>query len=91
MEWLAGRVMLVSGMRRAGLAVLAGLLTVLALPPFDIFAVPFLTFPVLVWLIDGVSGNPDHGVLRRALPGFVVGWCFGFGYLAGSLWWLGRR
>lgn len=89
MEWLAGRVMLVSGMRRAGLAVLAGLLTVLALPPFDIFAVPFLTFPVLVWLIDGVSGNPDHGVLRRALPGFVVGWCFGFGYLAGSLWWLG--
>ncbi|MFP5077680.1 apolipoprotein N-acyltransferase [Rhizobium sp. YIM 134829] len=89
MEWLAGRVMLVSGMRRAGVAVLAGLLTVLALPPFDLFAIPFFTLPLLVWLIDGVSGNPDHGMLRRSFPAFAIGWCFGFGYLAGSLWWLG--
>ncbi|KQS65308.1 acyltransferase [Rhizobium sp. Leaf371] len=90
MERLAGRVMLSSGLRRASLGFLAGLLTVLALPPFNIFAVPFLTFPVLVWLLDGTSGHPGHGPLRRALPAFALGWWFGFGYFLGSLWWLGN-
>ncbi|WP_075291000.1 apolipoprotein N-acyltransferase [Pararhizobium arenae] len=90
MEWLSGRIMLLSGGRRAFLAFFAGLLTVLALPPFGIFAAPFLSFPVLVWLMDGASGNPDHGRIRRAFPAFVIGWCFGFGYLLGGLWWLGN-
>ncbi|WP_092986298.1 apolipoprotein N-acyltransferase [Rhizobium sp. NFR03] len=90
MERLAGRIMLSSGLRRAFLGFLAGLVTVLALPPFNIFAVPFLTFPVLVWLLDGTSGQPEHGALRRALPAFSLGWFFGFGYLLGSLWWLGN-
>ncbi|MDQ0318730.1 apolipoprotein N-acyltransferase [Pararhizobium capsulatum DSM 1112] len=90
MEWLSGRIMLLSGARRALLAFLAGLLTVLALPPFGIFAVPFLSFPVLVWLQDGASGNPDHGRLRRGFPAFAIGWCFGFGYFLGGLWWLGN-
>lgn len=61
MEWIAGRIMLLSGWRRAGLAFFAGLLAVLALPPFGIFAVPFVSFPILVWLLDGATGNPDHG------------------------------
>ena len=90
MEWLSGRIMLLSGAGRAFVAFLAGLFTVLALPPFGIFIVPFLTFPVLVWLMDGASGNPDHGLLRRAFPAFAIGWCFGFGYFLGGLWWLGN-
>lgn len=90
MEWLSGRIMLLSGIRRASIAFLAGLLTVLALPPFGIVAVPFLTFPLLVWLLDGASGNPDHGRLRRGFPAFAIGWCFGFGYFLGGLWWLGN-
>lgn len=90
MEWLAGRIMLLSGARRALVAFTAGLVAVFALPPFGIFAAPFLSFPVLVWLIDGASGNPDHGVLRRSFPAFFVGWCFGFGYFLGGLWWLGN-
>jgi apolipoprotein N-acyltransferase len=90
MERLAGRIMLMSGLRRLALGFLAGLVTVLALPPFNIFAVPFLTLPVLVWLLDGTSGDPDHGLLRRTLPAFVLGWSFGFGYFLGSLWWLGN-
>ncbi len=90
MEWLSGRIMLLSGWRRAFVAFLCGLLTVLALPPFGIFLVPFLTFPVLVWLLDGASGNPDHGWLRRGFPALAIGWCFGFGYFLGGLWWLGN-
>jgi apolipoprotein N-acyltransferase len=90
MEWLAGRIMLLSGARRALVAFTAGLIAVFALPPFGIFAAPFLSFPVLVWLIDGASGNPDHGVVRRSFPAFLIGWCFGFGYFLGGLWWLGN-
>ncbi|OBZ97214.1 acyltransferase [Pararhizobium polonicum] len=90
MEWLAGRIMLLSGARRALVAFVAGLIAVLALPPFGIFAAPFLSFPILVWLIDGASGNPDHGLLRRRFPAFFIGWCFGFGYFLGGLWWLGN-
>jgi apolipoprotein N-acyltransferase len=90
MERIVGWIVLSSGARRASLGFFAGLLTVLALPPFNIFAVPFLTLPVLVWLLDGTAGDPDHGPLRRAFPAFVLGWFFGFGYLLGSLWWLGN-
>jgi apolipoprotein N-acyltransferase len=90
MEWLAGRIMLLSGARRALVAFVAGLIAVFALPPFGIFAAPFLSFPILVWLIDGASGNPDHGLFRRSFPAFWIGWCFGFGYFLGGLWWLGN-
>ncbi|CAN7286212.1 apolipoprotein N-acyltransferase [Rhizobium sp. LjRoot98] len=90
MEWLAGRIMLLSGARRALVAFVAGLIAVFALPPFGIFAAPFLSFPILVWLLDGASGNPGHGVLRRGFPAFWIGWCFGFGYFLGGLWWLGN-
>ncbi|HTO33911.1 MAG TPA: apolipoprotein N-acyltransferase [Pararhizobium sp.] len=90
MEWLAGRIMLLSGARRALVAFVAGLIAVLALPPFGIFAAPFLSFPILVWLIDGASGDPDHGAIRRGFPAFAIGWFFGFGYFLGGLWWLGN-
>ncbi|WP_275788011.1 apolipoprotein N-acyltransferase [Pararhizobium gei] len=90
MEWLAGRIMLMSGARRALVAFAAGLLAVLALPPFGLFAAPFLSFPVLVWLIDGASGDPHDGMVKRSFPAFLVGWCFGFGYFLGGLWWLGN-
>jgi len=82
--------MLLSGARRALVAFAAGLIAVLALPPFGIFAAPFLSFPILVWLIDGASGDPDHGIIRRSFPAFFIGWCFGFGYFLGGLWWLGN-
>ncbi|HSX73131.1 MAG TPA: apolipoprotein N-acyltransferase, partial [Shinella sp.] len=59
MERLAGRVMLLSGTRRALLAFLAGLIGVLALPPFGFFAALFVSFTLLVWLIDGASAAPE--------------------------------
>jgi apolipoprotein N-acyltransferase len=90
MEGLAGRVMLLSGTRRALLAFLAGLVGVLALPPFGFFAALFVSFTLLVWLIDGASAAPEAGFLRRLAPAFRIGWFFGFGYFVGGLWWLGN-
>ncbi|WEX77794.1 apolipoprotein N-acyltransferase [Sinorhizobium numidicum] len=90
MERLAGRIILLSGASRAFVGFLAGLVAVLAQPPFGIFAAGFVAFPMLVWLIDGVSPHPEDGVLRRFLPSVSIGWCFGFGYFLGGLWWLGN-
>lgn len=59
-------------------------------PPFGIFAAAFVSFPILVWLIDGVAPHPDEGLLRRLLPAASIGWSFGFGYFLGGLWWLGN-
>jgi apolipoprotein N-acyltransferase len=73
------------GWRRALIAFAAGLVSVLALPPFHFWPVLFLTFPLLVWLIDG-AGDGWRGVARA----FLTGWLFGFGYLVAGLYWLGH-
>ena len=59
------------------------------MPPFDLWPVLSLTFPV-ARLADrrrgGASRAADLGALRR---GGRVGWWFGFGYFLAGLWWLG--
>ncbi|WP_110032856.1 apolipoprotein N-acyltransferase [Hoeflea marina] len=90
MERLAEKIMLVWGIKRALLSLLAGGLAVLALPPFNFFAVMFVSMPVLVWLLDGASGNAEAGFIGRLRPAFATGWWFGFGYFTAGLWWLGN-
>jgi len=90
MEWLSGRVILVWGFKRALLTILAGAIGVLALPPFGFFAAMFVSFTLLVWLLDGVAAGPDSGLLGRLWPAFFTGWLFGFGYFVAGLWWLGH-
>lgn len=89
MESLAGRVILLSGWRRALLAFVAGAGAALAQPPFDFFAACFIAFPILVWLLDGAVGS-GRGPLMRLLPAFTTGWWFGFGYFLLGLWWIGN-
>ncbi len=89
MDRLAEAVILSWGWRRRGLAFGAGALSALAQPPFFAFPVLWLTFPVLVWLMDGAVGQARSGRVRRLLPGFLVGWWFGFGYFLAGLWWIG--
>jgi len=89
MQALAARILLLWGVRRAGLAVLAGAIGALALPPFGIFAAMFVSFTLLVWLLDGATGNAETG--RAGLSSsFWIGWWFGFGYFVCGLWWLGN-
>ncbi|MCM2291553.1 apolipoprotein N-acyltransferase [Allorhizobium sp. BGMRC 0089] len=90
MERLAGRIILLSGWRRAALAFLAGAFGALALPPVSFMAPMFLAFPVLVWLLDGASGNPHRRWSQGFRSAFAIGWLFGFGYFVASLWWLGH-
>jgi apolipoprotein N-acyltransferase len=82
---LAQPVILAWGWRRAVIAFLAGAASTLAMAPIDYWPALFVTFPVLVWLIDGaVAGR--WGSVRAA---FVSGWWFGFGYFLAGLYWVG--
>ena len=95
MQGFASRLLLLWGWRRAMVALIAGAVSVLAFAPFDFFPVLFLTFPVLVWLIDGI-GLPERGE-RSGTGGymsgfgaaFVIGWSFGFGFFVAGLYWIG--
>ena len=81
---LAARLGALRGWHRLAMAVVAGGLLALALPPFDVLPVVLVSFPVLVLLLAG------EGAGRRAWRrGFAVGWGFGFGYLLAGLWWIG--
>jgi apolipoprotein N-acyltransferase len=82
---LAHAVVLASGWRRANIAFVAGAASALALPPISAWPVLFITFPILVWLVDGSAAGRLSGVWRAA----GAGWCFGFGYFVAGLYWTG--
>lgn len=77
------------GWRRSLVAFLAGAFAVLSQAPYDFFAVCFVSFPVLVWLLDGTTAGRARGLLRSLRPAFAIGWWFGFGYFVAGLWWTG--
>ncbi len=78
-------IVLAWGWRRWLIAFVAGALSALAMAPFDAWPVLFLTFPALVWLIDGAAVGRWGGVLVAA----STGWWFGFGYFLAGLYWIG--
>ena len=82
---LVQTIVLAWGWRRSLIAFVAGAVSVLALPPTNIWPVPFLSFPILVWLVDGSAGRLG-GVPAAA----GVGWWFGFGYFLAGLHWVGN-
>lgn len=84
---IASRIIVLWGWRRWLLAFVSGAASAFAMPPYDLFPVLFVTFPVFVWLIDGTLGR---GRLRAGLAAGLVGWCFGFGYFLAGLWWIGH-
>jgi apolipoprotein N-acyltransferase len=61
------------------IALLAGALAALALPPLHVLPVLLVAFPILLVLIDAVGG--PMAAARR-------GWFFGFGYHLIGLWWI---
>jgi apolipoprotein N-acyltransferase len=81
----AHAVVLAFGWRRATIALAAGVASALALAPFNIWPILFVTFPVLVWLVDGSVAGRWSGATNAAL----AGWCFGFGYFTAGLYWIG--
>ncbi|HET7020387.1 MAG TPA: apolipoprotein N-acyltransferase [Xanthobacteraceae bacterium] len=83
---LAHAIVLAEGWWRILIAFLAGASSTLALPPTDVWPLPFITFPILVWLVDGSSGRRLGGILAAA----AAGWSFGFGYFLAGLYWIGH-
>ncbi|MBZ0218036.1 MAG: apolipoprotein N-acyltransferase [Fimbriimonadaceae bacterium] len=96
MQALAQAFVVMWGWRRIAAAFIAGAASVLAMPPFDLFPVLLLTFPVLVWLIDGI-GAPQKtsstgrlgGLFGGCFSAAFLGWVFGFGYFLAGLYWVG--
>jgi apolipoprotein N-acyltransferase len=82
---LAHAVVLSWGWRRALLAFACGALSALALAPIDAWPVLFITFPIVLWLVDGAAAGRLGGTVAAA----VAGWWFGFGYFLAGLYWVG--
>ncbi len=78
-------IILAWGWKRAGIALIAGALSAMAMAPFNAWPVLFLTFPVMVWLIDGAGAGRWRGVPAAAM----AGWWFGLGYFVPGLYWIG--
>jgi apolipoprotein N-acyltransferase len=85
MTRLAHAVVLSWGWRRALIAFACGALSALALAPIDAWPVLFITFPIVVWLVDGAAAGRLGGTVAAA----VTGWWFGFGYFLAGLYWVG--
>jgi apolipoprotein N-acyltransferase len=82
---LINAIVLAWGWQRWLIAFVAGALSTLAMAPFDAWPILFLTFPTLVWLIDGAAVGRWGGVIVAA----ATGWWFGFGYFVAGLYWIG--
>ncbi len=78
------------GWRRLLVACLAGSILALALAPIFFLPALFVSFPILVWLLDGVT-EPGPGDRRLGIyiQAFGIGWAFGFGYFLAGLYWVG--
>ncbi|MBO6756438.1 MAG: apolipoprotein N-acyltransferase [Roseibium sp.] len=86
---LANVCLLSWGWRRSALAVLAGVVTALAMPPYDALVVLAVSLPCLVWLLDGAVSTADDRWRSRFWRGWSVGWWFGAGFFLAGLWWIG--
>jgi apolipoprotein N-acyltransferase len=82
---LINSIVLAWGWRRWAIALAAGALSALAMAPLNAWPILFLTFPTLVWLIDGAGVGRMGGVMSAA----ATGWWFGFGYFVAGLYWMG--
>jgi apolipoprotein N-acyltransferase len=79
------------GWRSRLAAFVAGALSVLAMAPFFLWPVLWITLPALVWLIDGaVRHHADNGRVRRLAAAAEMGWWWGFGYFLAGLHWIGE-
>jgi apolipoprotein N-acyltransferase len=68
-------------------ALMAGALSVLAMAPFFLWPVLFLTVPLLVRLIDVAR---EAAPKRPALSAAAAAWWFAFGYFLAGLFWIGE-
>ncbi|CAL9915844.1 Apolipoprotein N-acyltransferase [Candidatus Liberibacter solanacearum] len=89
MDNIAGKVMLSAGIRRYFLAILAGIIGSFSMPSGDFLIAAFVSFTLLVWLLDGISSIRGRTVSINGVgSSFLVGWLFGVGYFLTGFWWI---
>ncbi len=90
-EGLASAVILSWGWQRRLIALAAGAVGALALPPFGFALAMVVPMTIAVWLLDGAAEASHTGATRAATlrAAFAIGWWWGFGYFLAGLWWLG--
>nr|WP_244463163.1 hypothetical protein [Candidatus Liberibacter solanacearum] len=89
MDNIAGKVMLSAGIRRYFLAILAGIIGSFSMPTGDFLIAAFVSFTLLVWLLDGISSIRGRTVSINGVgSSFLVGWLFGVGYFLTGFWWI---
>ena len=76
---IAASVQSMTGWYRWAFAILLGALAAAAQPPVHFLPVLLVSFPGLVWLLDGAE---------RRRTAFALGWLFGAGYFAAGLYWV---
>jgi len=79
-----------TGIKRTVLAGFCGAITALALAPLHLVPVCFVSFPILLLLLDGLYADANGMSLRQYAKVALTGWSFGFGYFVAGLWWLGN-
>ena len=62
------------------ICLLLGILTSFSLPPYNLFFINFLTFPVLLYILVNY--------VDKKTISFFVGWIFGFGYFISNIYWI---
>jgi apolipoprotein N-acyltransferase len=62
------------------ICLLLGILTSFSLPPYNLFFINFLTFPVLLYILINY--------VNKKTISFFVGLIFGFGYFISNLYWI---
>ncbi len=79
----------------AFIAFVAGALSVLAMAPFFLWPILFVTFPALIWTLDAVclrEGEAEEPLVtfgKRLKSAAIIGWAFGFGFFLASTYWIG--
>jgi apolipoprotein N-acyltransferase len=60
LQRLAHSILLLGGWQRLGVAVLAGAVAALSMPPVDLLPALLPSLPVAIWLIDGATAGPGR-------------------------------
>ncbi len=81
-------ILLADGWARHALACAAGAISAAAMQPIDFLPAFLVSFPIVVWLLDGIRGE-GRSFFRTLVVAGVAGWWFGFGFFVAGLWWLG--
>lgn len=89
MTALVHRIILAWGWQRAMIALLAGAVGALAMPPFGWLPALAVSLVPAVWLLDGAATGGRRPTLSTLRSAAVTGWFWGFGFFVAGLWWLG--